>query len=217
MTWGNTRKIPDQDLHYPIIPDWLNIRCKYPYPIHTPSIPKSFFQYPNPIRPEVENPYPLSPGPGVSSITISPSSKPQGIISFRGFVFLLIWSMSFIRQSTQIPQGACRLWALYPGMTYRSNPFSMSLPSVITRSTLWPLRFQHNKHTFSRDFMWEGILSERMRIMLWKKFGRRRSWAEQSADKELRKTVENSYWSSLIKAVVSTQTEALFVCSADKF
>ena len=63
MTWGNTRKIPDQDLHYPIIPDWLNIWWKYPYPIHTRSVPKYFFQYPNPIRPEVENPYPLGPAP----------------------------------------------------------------------------------------------------------------------------------------------------------
>ena len=61
MTEGNTRKIPDQDLHYPIIPDWLNIWWKYPYPIHTRSVPKYFFQYPNPIRPEVENPYPLGP------------------------------------------------------------------------------------------------------------------------------------------------------------
>ena len=44
------------------MPDWLSIQWKYPYPIHTRSVPKYFFQYPNPIRPEVENPYPLGPG-----------------------------------------------------------------------------------------------------------------------------------------------------------
>ena len=40
--------------------------------------------------------------------------------------------------------------------------FSMSLPCVITLLTRWPVRFQHSAHTFSRECVWEGILSERM-------------------------------------------------------
>ena len=59
--WYTRRKKTDQYFCYPIIPDWSNIWCKYPYPIHTRSVPKYFFQYPNPIRPEVENPFPLGP------------------------------------------------------------------------------------------------------------------------------------------------------------
>ena len=59
----NTRKIPDQVFQYPIIPDWLFIWCKYPYPIHTRTDPKYFFQYPIHIRPEVEKPYPSAPAP----------------------------------------------------------------------------------------------------------------------------------------------------------
>ena len=35
------------------------MQCKYPNPIHTRT--RSFFQYPNPIRPEVEYTYPLDP------------------------------------------------------------------------------------------------------------------------------------------------------------
>ena len=54
--------IPDQYFEYPIIPDWLEIWCQYPNPIHTRTRTRSFFQYPNPIRPEVENTYPLDPG-----------------------------------------------------------------------------------------------------------------------------------------------------------
>ena len=45
----NTRKIPDQVFQYPIIPDWLNIWCKYPYPIHTRTDPKYIFQSLDPI------------------------------------------------------------------------------------------------------------------------------------------------------------------------
>ena len=59
----NTRKIPDQVFQYPIIPDWLFIWCKYPYPIHTRTDPKYFFQYPIHTRPEVEKPYPSAPAP----------------------------------------------------------------------------------------------------------------------------------------------------------
>ena len=38
------------------------MRCQYPNPIHTRTRTRSFFQYPNPICPEVENTYPLVPG-----------------------------------------------------------------------------------------------------------------------------------------------------------
>ena len=37
------------------------MRCKYPNPIHTRTRTRSVFQYPNPIRPEVEYVYPLDP------------------------------------------------------------------------------------------------------------------------------------------------------------
>ena len=57
-----TRKIPDQVFQYPIIPNWLYIWCKYPYPIHTRTDPKYIFQYPIHTRPEVEKPYPSARG-----------------------------------------------------------------------------------------------------------------------------------------------------------
>ena len=37
------------------------MQCQYPNPIHTRTRTRSFFQYPNPIRPEVEYTYPLDP------------------------------------------------------------------------------------------------------------------------------------------------------------
>ena len=67
--------------------------------------------------------------PGASSITICPSSKPPGIISFLGFGFFLIWSKSLTRQLTQMPQGAWRLSALWAGMANWSNaPFQCHFP-----------------------------------------------------------------------------------------
>ena len=66
MSYWCTQKIPVQYFCYPTIPDWSNIWCKYPYPIRTRTRTRSFLQYPNPIRPEVENTYPMVPGDKVT-------------------------------------------------------------------------------------------------------------------------------------------------------
>ena len=102
---------------------------------------------------------------GLSSITISPSSNPTGIINFLGFGVCLTCPISLILQTTQMPHGECRLSAVYPGATNWPIPCSISLPCCITLSTFFPLLFQQTAQTISREIVWDGIFN----LKIWKR------------------------------------------------
>ena len=124
----NTRKIPDQVFQYPIIPDWLFIWCKYPYPIHTRTDPKYFFQYPIHTRPEVEKPYPSAPAgmalgdhPALSFVCyqltkdktkmsepVELSNQPE-----HGTDLSFFWCVCFLQPVSSAHSGRPNIWVMF--------------------------------------------------------------------------------------------------------
>ena len=111
---GESRQIPDQDFQYPIIPDWLKIWYQYPYPIHTRSNPKYFFQYPIHTRPEVQKPYPSDPGGEAGDADLLLPQPGRLILPYSFCTTLISTTTTSLLWRMQHPWGTLRnLWKVW--------------------------------------------------------------------------------------------------------
>ena len=135
------------------------MQCQYPNPNRTRTRTRNFFQYPNPIRPEVENTYPLDPGSvswdlvncSIKTLTLLIQScfqisVEQGYAADKGQLlqapmhlcsrlFLLLFHTCWISCAAHVKDKACETHSVSATVTcHHKNSFELLSFSVISSS-----------------------------------------------------------------------------------